>query len=165
MKRVLVGVGGVVVLALALVVSFGMAVIALLVLAAAVWIQHGRGQRLGAWPALAIAVVSMSLVVLTGLFVIEARQPGGWARQVKAFAETAQQPPAPPPAWMRALPGGNIPPPPVSPTLAWPLLLGSVFFGSQVLGAMLGALTWAGVWLLRYAVRGTFSEENAPPAA
>jgi hypothetical protein len=165
MNRVLVGVGGAAVLILALVVSLGTAAVALMVLGMAALIQHGRGQRLGPWPALAIAVVTMSLVVLTGISVAEARQPGGWARERARFAQTQRQPPPPPPAWLRDLPGGNIPPPPLSPTMAWPLMLMSFFLGSQVLGAVLGSLTWSGVWLLRYALRGSFSEESAPPTA
>jgi hypothetical protein len=162
-KRVLAGVGGAIVLALALLMSVGSAALALLVLGVAVWIQHARGQRLGVFPALWVAIISMTLVALVGAGLLVAKN-GGLAKQTAAMAESEKRPPPPPPAWIRDLPGGNIPPPPMPAAMNGPLFVFSLFLMSQMFGALLGSLTWAGVWLIRYAVRGSFSEESVPPA-
>jgi hypothetical protein len=167
MNRVLAALGGVAVLGVALVMSFGTAVIALLALGAAALIQHGRARRLGAFPSLWIAVISMTLVV-TAWFWTHLERNGGVGREAAAMAAAQTQPPPPQPAWLRELPGGNFPP---LPTMQMPAKVNAVFvvvglvIMSETLGGILGALTWAGVWLLRYSVRGTFSEESAPPAA
>jgi hypothetical protein len=165
MARVAAVVGGLVVLGLALLISVGTAAVALLALGLAAAIQRRRGQRLGVFPALWVAVITMTAVVLIGIYLLESRVPGGWEKQRAAMAEAQRLPPPPPPAFLRDLPGGNIPPPALSPSIAGPLLIFAFFMMGQMLGAVYGVLTWGGVWLLLYGGRGPApSEESVLPA-
>jgi hypothetical protein len=152
-KRLAAGLAGVGVIVIAVVSTLGGALVTLLALAVALGLQRRRGRSLGAGPALWVAGITTTLVFVVAFGVFVSR-PAQWASFRHSMAESERRPPPPPPAFLKALPGGNVPPPQLSGNLLAGLTLFSLFLGCQFLGAVFGALTWGGVWLLRYGVRG-----------
>jgi hypothetical protein len=155
MKRAAAFLAGLCAIVMAILLTLGCALVALLALAVAVRVQHRRGRRLRAVPALWVAVIATTVAVLAGFGLLVWRDPTIRASAHAGFAATQQpQPPPEVPTFLRGLPGANVPPPPLPPSVAVVLGIFSLFLGGQLYGGLFGALTWGGVWLLRYGVRG-----------
>jgi hypothetical protein len=155
-------VAGVLFLIGAIIGSLGLGVVALIGAGIAWAIQRARGRsltQLQSWfAAVGATTIVTSVFLLVSLLVTDP----------KTQQPAPPPPPSPPPAFLRYLPGGDIPQPAFTPSsaMATPLMLWAMLIGAEMMGAFVGSAVWAGVWVVRYGIKGgtPVSLESVPPA-
>jgi hypothetical protein len=145
---------GLIILGFILLMTLGGAAFTLVVLAVAAAIWRRRGQRIGAIEGLLIAVMASTVMVLVALWIVAARHPGTFERARASMIASQRAPQPPPPAFLRVLPGGNVPPPRMPDSWAGPMMTGGLIMTCALVGGMVGVLVWGGAWLVVYGVRG-----------
>jgi hypothetical protein len=154
-------VAGVLLLGAVIVGSIGLGLVALIGVGIAAAIQHRRGRPLTSLQSWFAAVGASTLV--SGIFFVvvlmrpdpRTQQPA-WRTMMQNFDSAAAHPAPPPkpPAFLRYLPGGNVPQPAFNPSaaVAAPLMAWSILLVTGIIGAFVGSAVWAGVWVIRYGV-------------
>jgi hypothetical protein len=166
LTRIGAALAGLLMLGAMLAMTVGGATLTLVALLAAASLQRRRGKRLGPIQGLLIAVITSSVILMLGFGLVLFRQPGLFAKERTAMAAAQRQPAPPPPAFLRALPGANVPPPVLPDNWLGPMIVVGLVMGCQVYGGLIGLMAWGGVWLLLYGVRGPPRppiEETVPP--
>jgi hypothetical protein len=145
---------GLIVLGFILVMSLGGAAFTLVVLAVAAAIWRRRGHRLGPIEGLLTAVIASTVMVVVAFGIVTARHPGTLESVRAGMVASQRAPQPPPPAFLRELPGGNVPPPKLPDSWAGPLTVAVLIMAGALMGGIVGALAWGGAWLVVYGVRG-----------
>jgi hypothetical protein len=167
-------VAGVLLLVGAIIGTVGLGLVALVGVATGWAIQRTRGRSLTPAQSWFAAVGATTVVI--GIFIVgllfypdpKTHQPA-W-RSMQGHADSLAAHPAPPPsppAFLRYLPGGDIPQPAFTPSgaMATPLMVWAMLIGAEMMGAFVGSAVWAGVWVVRYGINGgtLVSPESVQP--